>query len=83
MYLIHLFTDRTARERPLIRRLADLDKKLFQATNELLILRKEVAEGTAGNTELQTSPAVLRQLELQVGLALVFVIFHLTWPCSS
>ena len=30
MYLIHLFTDRTARERPLIRRLAELDKKLFQ-----------------------------------------------------
>ena len=82
MYLIHLFTDRTARERPLIRRLADLDKKLFQATNELLILRKEVSEGTAGNTEVQTSPAVLRQLELQVGrtVALIFVISHLTWP---
>ena len=75
MYLIHLFTDRTARERPLLRRLADLDKKLFQSTNELLILRKEVAEGTAGNTELQTSPAVLRQLELQVVLILLNIPF--------
>ena len=75
MYLIHLFTDRTARERPLLRRLADLDKKLFQSTNELLILRKEVAEGTAGNTELQTSPAVLRQLELQVALILLDIPF--------
>merc|ERR1719234_1519536 len=69
LLLIHLINscmDRGAREAPLIRRLAEMDKKLFASSNELLLLRKEVAEGPPPSTEPTTNPAVLRSLEVQV-----------------
>ena len=69
LLLIHLINscmDRSAREAPLIRRLADMDKKLFASSNELLLLRKEVADGPPPPSELTTNHAVLRSLEVQV-----------------
>merc|ERR1712038_446985 len=69
LLLIHLINscmDRSAREAPLIRRLAEMDKKLFASSNELLLLRKEVADGPPPSSEPSTSPAVLRSLEVQV-----------------
>merc|ERR1712038_1087918 len=69
LLLIHLINscmDRSAREAPLIRRLAEMDKKLFASSNELLLLRKEGADGPPPSSEPSTSPAVLRSLEVQV-----------------
>merc|ERR1719507_1115638 len=69
LLLIHLINscmDRSAREAPLIRRLADMDKKLFASSNELLLLRKEVADGPPPPSELTANHAVLRSLEVQV-----------------
>merc|ERR1711874_193587 len=43
-----------------------MDKKLFASSNELLLLRKEVAEGPPPSTQPTTNPAVLRSLEVQV-----------------
>ena len=66
IHLINSCMDRSAREAPLIRRLAEMDKKLFASSNELLLLRKEVAEGPPPSTQPTTNPAVLRSLEVQV-----------------
>jgi chromosome segregation ATPase len=62
IHLINLCMDRGARERPLVRRMAEMDKKLFQSTNELLLLRKEAAE--APGSPLGPGPAAVRELEL-------------------
>merc|ERR1712107_649434 len=73
LLLIHLINscmNRIAREAPLIRRLAEMDKKLFASSNELLLLRKEVADGPPPSSEPSTSPAVLRSLEVQVEQAI-------------
>merc|ERR1711962_880804 len=67
IYLINTCMDRSSRERPLIRRIAEQDKKLFTATNELMILRKEVSEfqGSVVDTGAG-SDVVVRELEVQV-----------------
>jgi len=66
IYLINTFMDQSTRERPLIRRLAEMDRKLFKTTNELLILQSEKSEsgGSSGNNE--ESMEDIRELELEL-----------------
>merc|ERR1719323_1611485 len=44
LHFINCFINKSSREQPLIKRLAELDRKLFSATNELLIIKKEQSE---------------------------------------
>ena len=67
LHLINSFINKSSREQPLIKRLADLDRKLFAATNELLILKKEQAESIhsvvdSGGNNIEA----LREVELQL-----------------
>merc|ERR1712013_787714 len=65
IYLINTFMDQNTREKPLIRRLAEMDKKLFKATNELLILRNEKSESD-GNSRKEDSSDSIREIELEL-----------------
>ena len=67
LHLINSFINKSSQEQPLIKRLADLDRKLFAATNELLILKKEQAESIhsvvdSGGNNIEA----LREVELQL-----------------
>ena len=53
LHFINCFINKSSREQPLIKRLAELDRKLFSATNELLIIKKEQSERSSG-THLST-----------------------------
>ena len=69
LHLINSFVTKSSRETPLIKRLADLDRKLFAATNELLIVKKEQAESK--DTSMVDSGAgveaqAMREVELQL-----------------
>ena len=69
LHLINSFVTKSFRETPLIKRLADLDRKLFAATNELLIVKKEQAESK--DTSVIDSGAgleaqAMREVELQL-----------------
>ena len=69
LHLINSFVTKSSREAPLIKRLADLDRKLFAATNELLIIKKEQAESK--DTSVVDSGAgleaqAMREVELQL-----------------
>jgi len=69
LHLINSFVTKSSRETPLIKRLADLDRKLFAATNELLIVKKEQAESK--DTSVIDSGAgveaqAMREVELQL-----------------
>ena len=69
LHLINSFINKSSREQPLIKRLADLDRKLFSATNELLIMKKEQAESK--DTSVMDSGdgmegQAMREVELQL-----------------
>ena len=67
LHLINSVMNKSSREQPLIRRLADLDRKLFAATNELLILKKDQAEKTSpGRADDGENVQALREMELQL-----------------
>jgi len=68
MLLVHLITScvtRSGREKPLLAKLSELDNKLFQTTNELLILRKETSE-QANSSGMSVSSDQVRELEIQI-----------------
>ena len=58
--------DQNTRERPLIRRLAEMDKKLFKASNELLILQSEIHENGGSPTDSGESTQVVREMEMEL-----------------
>ena len=66
LHLINSFVTRSAREQPLIRRLAELDRKLFSVTNELLILKNEQTEIQSSAADPAAEGAALREAELQL-----------------
>merc|ERR1711981_993223 len=66
LHFINTFMDRSTREKPLIRRIAEMDRKLFAATNEVLILRKEMSEGGGTSADSGASAQVVREMELQL-----------------
>ena len=67
LHVINSVMNKSSREQPLIRRLADLDRKLFAATNELLILKRDQAEkiSPTGADDGENTQA-LREMELQL-----------------
>merc|ERR1711892_539587 len=66
LHLVNTFMDRGTREKPLIKRLSEMDKKLFASTNELLILKKQMGEkGNTGGLSTVDS-AQVRELEIQL-----------------
>ena len=67
LHIINSVMNKSSREQPLIRRLAELDRKLFAATNELLIIKKDQAERLSPTTgdDGESSRAV-REMELQL-----------------
>ena len=68
LHAINCFINKSSRETPLIRRLAELDRKLFAASNELLILKREQSEKVmtgAGDT-CSDDGQMLREMELQL-----------------
>ena len=66
LHLINSFVTRSSREQPLIRRLAELDRKLFSVTNELLILKNEQTEIQSSAADPAAEGAALREAELQL-----------------
>jgi len=64
IYLINTFMDQNTREKPLIRRLAEMDKKLFKAKNELLILKNEKSESDGHRKDDSTES--IREIELEL-----------------
>merc|ERR1711981_50783 len=66
LHFINTFMDRSTREKPLIRRIAEMDRKLFAATNEVLILRKEMSESGGTSADSGASAQVVREMELQL-----------------
>merc|ERR1712121_32029 len=59
-----MFMDSNTRERPLRKRIAEMDRKLFSANNELLILKKETAENS-GSSDSGVNSQALREMEMQ------------------
>eukprot|EP00092_Neocalanus_flemingeri_P008689 GFUD01009359.1.p1 GENE.GFUD01009359.1~~GFUD01009359.1.p1 ORF type:complete len:1227 (-),score=339.72 GFUD01009359.1:365-4009(-) len=66
IYLINTIMDQGTRERPLIRRIAEMDKKLFKTTNELLILQSEISENRGSSTDCGESTEVVREMEMEL-----------------
>ena len=66
IYLINTFMDQSTRERPLIRRLAEMDKKLFKTTNELLILQSERTENGGSPVGKEANTEIIRELEMEL-----------------
>merc|ERR1719300_40548 len=68
IHLINSVFNKSSREQPLIKKLSDLDRKLFAATNELLILKKEQAEsvGSVIDGGVGIDQQALREVELQL-----------------
>merc|ERR1711892_872229 len=66
LHFINTFMDRSTREKPLIRRIAEMDRKLFASTNEVLILKKEMAENGGSSIDSGASAQVVREMELQL-----------------
>jgi len=66
LHFINIFMDRSTREKPLIKRLAEMDRKLFSATNEILILRKEMSESGGSSVDSGANAQVMREIELQL-----------------
>merc|ERR1719320_822652 len=66
LHFINTFMDRSTREKPLIKRIAEMDRKLFSATNEVLILRKEMSESEGSTMNSGASAQVVREMELQL-----------------
>merc|ERR1711892_688828 len=66
LHFINMFMDRSTREKPLIRRIAEMDRKLFASTNEVLILKKEMGEHGGSSIDSGASAQVVREMELQL-----------------
>merc|ERR1711892_1394565 len=66
LHFINMFMDRSTREKPLIRRIAEMDRKLFASTNEVLILKKEMGENGGSSIDSGASAQVVREMELQL-----------------
>merc|ERR1711892_1474355 len=66
LHFINMFMDRSTREKPLIRRIAEMDRKLFASTNEVLILKKEMGENGGSSIDSGASAHVVREMELQL-----------------
>merc|ERR1711892_793652 len=66
LHFINTFMDRSTREKPLIRKLAEMDRKLFASSNELLILKKEMAENGGSTVDAGASAQIVREMEMQV-----------------
>merc|ERR1711936_658589 len=66
LHFINTFMDRSTREKPLIRKLAEMDRKLFAASNELLILKKEMADNGGSCVDDVASSQVVREMEMQL-----------------
>merc|ERR1711892_165224 len=66
LHFINMFMDRSTREKPLIRRIAEMDRKLFASTNEVLILKKEMGENGGSSIDSGASAQVVREIELQL-----------------
>jgi len=66
LHFINMFMDRSTREKPLIKKIAEMDRKLFAATNEVLILRKEMADGTGSSGDSLLSSQHVREKEMEL-----------------
>ena len=67
LHIINSVMNKSSREHPLIRRLAELDRKLFAATNELLIIKKDQAERVSPTTgDVGENSQAVREMELQL-----------------
>eukprot|EP00091_Calanus_sinicus_P007910 TRINITY_DN1926_c0_g2_i6.p1 TRINITY_DN1926_c0_g2~~TRINITY_DN1926_c0_g2_i6.p1 ORF type:complete len:526 (-),score=163.64 TRINITY_DN1926_c0_g2_i6:235-1812(-) len=66
LHFINMFMDRSTREKPLIRKIAEMDRKLFAASNEVLILKKEMGENGGSSVDSGASAQVVREMELQL-----------------
>merc|ERR1719481_1234264 len=66
IHLINTFMDRNSREKPLIKRLSEMDRKLFSSTNELLLLKKQMGEKGSITTISPVDSARARELEIEL-----------------
>eukprot|EP00092_Neocalanus_flemingeri_P025250 GFUD01027382.1.p1 GENE.GFUD01027382.1~~GFUD01027382.1.p1 ORF type:complete len:1768 (+),score=522.48 GFUD01027382.1:102-5405(+) len=66
LHFINTFMDRGTREKPLIRKIAEMDRKLFTSSNELLILKKEMSENEGTSVDSGANSQVVREMELQL-----------------
>eukprot|EP00092_Neocalanus_flemingeri_P012479 GFUD01013452.1.p1 GENE.GFUD01013452.1~~GFUD01013452.1.p1 ORF type:complete len:1885 (+),score=551.68 GFUD01013452.1:790-5655(+) len=66
LHFINTFMDRGTREKPLIRKIAEMDRKLFTSSNELLILKKEMSENEGTSVDSGANAQVVREMELQL-----------------
>jgi len=64
IYLINICMTSGSREKPLLAKVAELDRKLFQSTSEIQLLRKEASE-RGSLSEDTVSSAQVRELEIQ------------------